>query len=225
MEKEFNYVYITTNLINGKQYVGDHSTNNLDDKYIGSGRRLLPSIKKYGRNNFKKEILEFFPTKQEAFDLQEKYINEYNTLVPNGYNISPKGGHNVKGCFSEESKIKMSKTKTGHKHSEETKEKIRLSSLGKKMSDESKQKMGNIHKGVKTWNTGKTLSKEIKQKMSESHKGKSPWNKGKTLSDEHKEKISQQGKIWITNDNDNKMCFPNCIPIGWKKGRKIKRVV
>lgn len=70
-EKTFNFVYITTNLINGKQYIGDHSTNNLDDHYLGGGVYLNRSIKKYGKENFKREILEQFGTKKEAFDAQK----------------------------------------------------------------------------------------------------------------------------------------------------------
>jgi hypothetical protein len=93
MEK-FYFVYLTTNLINGKQYVGDHSTHNLNDNYLGSGKIIKDAIKKYGIQNFKKEILEQFNTKQEAFNSQEKYIIQYDTLVPNGYNLSPKGGAN-----------------------------------------------------------------------------------------------------------------------------------
>ena len=134
--KKYHYVYLTTNLKNGKQYVGDHSTNNLNDGYLGSGLLIIKSIKKYGLNNFKREILEFFKTKKEAFSAQERYINEYNTLN-NGYNISPKGGHNVKNCFSEESKKKISLNRSGkccgEKHpnfgkhlSEKTKEKLRI---------------------------------------------------------------------------------------------------
>jgi len=73
--KTFNYVYITTNLINGKQYIGDHSTNNLNDRYLGSGLVLKRSIKKYGKENFERKTLEFFDTKEEAFDAQEKYKN------------------------------------------------------------------------------------------------------------------------------------------------------
>ena len=92
MEKQFNFVYITTNLLNGKQYVGDHSTDNKNDTYLGSGRPYFSrAVKADGKENFKREILEFFSTKKEAFDAQEKYIIQFNTLSPNGYNISPKG--------------------------------------------------------------------------------------------------------------------------------------
>jgi group I intron endonuclease len=114
--KQFHYVYITTNLIDGKQYVGDHSTDNLDDGYLGSGRPYFQhAIKKYGKHNFKKEILEHFNNKEEAFLAQEKYIKQFNTLNPNGYNISPTGGLHVRGCLnhSEETKIKMSIAKKG----------------------------------------------------------------------------------------------------------------
>jgi hypothetical protein len=69
MKKEFNFIYITTNLINGKQYIGDHSTNNLNDNYLGSGRPYLKrALSEYGKENFKREIIEFFDTKEEAFN-------------------------------------------------------------------------------------------------------------------------------------------------------------
>jgi group I intron endonuclease len=167
MENKFNFVYLTTNLINGKQYVGDHSTNNenLDTNYFGSGRPYFKrALNEYGRENFKREELEFFSTKKEAFDAQEKYIIKYNTLVPNGYNISPKGGLNVKGCFSEETKkiisTKVKKTLTGRhlkestkkllskimlekkiKRSEEFKNKIRLKNKNKIHTEQSKENM------------------------------------------------------------------------------------
>lgn len=114
IEKKYNYVYITTNLINGKQYVGDHSTNNFNDGYLGSGVKLKHAIKKYKKENFKKQIIEFFETKKEAFDAQEKWIKEYNT-IEEGYNISSKGGLGIPGSF----------------HNEETKKKIGLAHKGK----------------------------------------------------------------------------------------------
>lgn len=113
MEKKYNYVYITTNLINGKQYVGDHSSDKLNDNYIGSGKIIKSAIKTYGKENFKREILEYFANKQDAFDAQERYINEFNTLSPNGYNISPKGGGQVNGGISEETKKQISLKNTG----------------------------------------------------------------------------------------------------------------
>ena len=50
------YVYLTTNLINGKKYIGQYY-GEVDDNYIGSGSTLKKAINKYGKGNFKKEIL------------------------------------------------------------------------------------------------------------------------------------------------------------------------
>jgi len=61
-----HYVYITTNVVNGRQYIGDHSSNNLNDNYLGSGVAFRKAIKKYGKENFTKQILELFNTKEEA---------------------------------------------------------------------------------------------------------------------------------------------------------------
>jgi len=199
MKKKFNYVYITTNLINGKQYVGDHSTNNLNDKYLGSGRPyFLNAIKQYGKENFKKEILEFFDTKQEAFNAQEKYINEYNTLQPNGYNISPKGGHNTKDCFSDESKLKISSSlKETYKNNPELQENLRKKATGRKASEDTIKKLKNRDRSK--WKLSEQGLKNIKEyaskpKSEEHKKHLSESRKGFKVTEKTKEKISNSLK-------------------------------
>ena len=56
----YNFTYQTKNLINGKTYVGVHSTDKLNDGYLGSGKRLQIAIEKYGRDNFTSIPLDFF---------------------------------------------------------------------------------------------------------------------------------------------------------------------
>lgn len=56
---KFYFIYKTTNLVNGMFYIGKHETLKVDDGYLGSGNYLLNAIRKYGKENFKREILEF----------------------------------------------------------------------------------------------------------------------------------------------------------------------
>lgn len=193
MEREFNFVYITTNIVNGKQYIGDHSTDNIDDGYIGSGKYLHRSIKKYSKENFDIEILEYFKTKQEAFDAQEKYIIEFNTLSPNGYNISPKGGYGVPGSFlNEETKQKISKTLK--ELPQEIKNTRGAARKGKKFSDESIKKIKLAHEGQIPWNVGIPMSEESKQKISTALSKENHPNWNTHLSPETKVKISEANK-------------------------------
>ena len=96
MEKKYNFVYETTNLINGKIYIGVHSTNDLNDGYLGSGLILIDSIKKYGRKCFKREILQIFSTMEEAYSYEGELVDHAFVNDRMTYNLVPggKGGLN-----------------------------------------------------------------------------------------------------------------------------------
>ena len=85
---EYHYFYKITNNINGHFYYGVHNTNNLDDGYMGSGKRLHYAYKKYGMKNFTKEILKYFDTSKEAFEYEAEVVNEVLVEDPNCYNIT-----------------------------------------------------------------------------------------------------------------------------------------
>ena len=71
-KRKYHYIYKITR-DDGKFYIGMHSTDNLDDGYFGSGKRVTRSIKKHGRERHSKNILEFLPTR-EALKLREEEI-------------------------------------------------------------------------------------------------------------------------------------------------------
>jgi len=179
----YHFVYITTDLNTGKQYVGDHSTENLNDGYLGSGLYIKRAIRKSSKENFKREILELFESKQEAFDAQEKYIIEHQTLFPCGYNLSPKGGHQCPNPMSEGTKKKIGNA--SRNMSEEAKEKIRNSSRNR--SNESLEKMSlAAKKRIREKNNffGKKHSKETIEKLKNS-------DKKYTKTPEYKENMSK----------------------------------
>lgn len=79
-------IYLTTNTINGKKYVGMDSNNN--PNYLGSGSLVLKAIKKYGKENFKKEILESCSSVKEMEERETYWIMKFNALKdPLFYNL------------------------------------------------------------------------------------------------------------------------------------------
>ena len=83
----FYYLYKTTNLINAKIYIGVHKTKKLNDGYLGSGKIIKDAIKKYGKEFFKKEILEFFDNEDLMYLKEMEVVDE--TFIKNAdtYNL------------------------------------------------------------------------------------------------------------------------------------------
>ena len=87
-EKEYNFIYKTTNIIRGYYYIGMHTTNNLNDGYYGSGKILKKSIKKYGKDAHIVEILEFFDSFDELKEREHEIVNEKLLSDPKCINIT-----------------------------------------------------------------------------------------------------------------------------------------
>lgn len=85
-------IYLTTNLVNGKKYIGQHKLTKQKDYYLGSGKVLKEARKKYNYQNFKKEQLEICETLEQANERERYWINFYHAVNDeNFYNLS-KGG-------------------------------------------------------------------------------------------------------------------------------------
>lgn len=93
--KKYHVVYKTTNLINNnKIYIGLHSTDNINDSYLGSGWVLKSAIKKYGKENFRKVILCICDSRKQARATEAALVTEDFCKRPDTYNLT-KGGMGV----------------------------------------------------------------------------------------------------------------------------------
>lgn len=184
-------VYMTTNLINGKKYIGRDKHNR--PRYFGSGKLLKKAIERYGKNNFKKEILEECKTDEELKDREEYWLKFYDVennddfynLHNNGWGGGPGGERSpMYGRRGEKS------PNYGKKFSVETRKKMseyRKGKPGRKHTEESKRKIGDAVRGEKSPMFGKKFSSEHRRKISE---GKI----GKKFSESHKLNMSKSAK-------------------------------
>jgi hypothetical protein len=85
--KKYHIIYKTTNKITGKIYIGAHSTDILNDGYLGSGHNLVLSIEKHGKLAFERTILYSFDTPQEMFAKEKEIVNADFLKRNDVYNI------------------------------------------------------------------------------------------------------------------------------------------
>ncbi len=156
-------VYIHTNMINGKKYVGQTIYGDNPNRRWQNGYGYKPNkehtsyfwnaIKKYGWDNFEHKVVASNLTLEEANRLEELLIEKLMTRNPDkGYNIKY-GGHN-----------KMIPI--------EIREKISQSHIGIIPSEETRKKMSESHKGAVPWNKNIAMPEEFSSKMRESKIGK-----------------------------------------------------
>lgn len=87
-EWKYHFLYKVVNVKNEKYYIGIHSTNNLDDGYLGSGTRLKKSIQYHERKSHEREILEFFETREDALIKEFDIVNEVLLKDPKCMNLT-----------------------------------------------------------------------------------------------------------------------------------------
>lgn len=179
-------VYIHTNKINGKMYVGQTVNGNDPNKRWKNGEGynkqiFYRAIEKYGWDGFKHEIIASNLTEDEANNFEELLIQKLDTRNPDkGYNISA-GGRNA--THSDNTKAKMSE-----KHKELWQD------------EEYKNHMSEVHKGKNAGENhpffGKQFSEEHKQKLKENHWDMSSANNPKARRVAQYTKDGELIKIW-----------------------------
>lgn len=102
----FGFIYVTTNLVNGKKYIGQCRYGKKGwESYLGSGRVLKKAIAKYGCQNFSREVIAEADSRELLTELENKFLSEFNAAEDqNWYNM--------------QSKAYASLGFTGRKHSE-----------------------------------------------------------------------------------------------------------
>ena len=128
MAQSAGFIYVTTNNVNGKKYVGK-STKPESEEYLGSGKALILAVKKYGKENFTREIIANAFTRADLYDLETHFITEFNaSKSQRWYNIAAEsnftGGFKGKLHTPERNKA-LSEKLTGHLVSEKAREKMR----------------------------------------------------------------------------------------------------
>lgn len=222
MNQKKYYIYRIINKINGKDYIGKHIyldyKNPLNDGYFGSGINIKKAIKKYGKNNFEKEILiDNILTEEEANSLEKILIEEYKNNDLAIYNIAKggDGGNNI--VWTEEKRKEISKRFKGHHPSLETREKMSKNNgmLGKHHTKETIEKISKNRKGKSHSHT-----EEEKKKIGLKSKINNNIKYVRTEKTRKKAIETMKNRIWVNNGEEEKLVKE--IPNGYIKGRLKK---
>ena len=146
----YGYIYLTTNLINNKKYVGSHTAEKFTDKYKGSGSILKKAVNKYGEENFKVELVEECFDAIDLVEKEEYWIKKLNAVESEEfYNLSYSG---------------YKRGVTGYKHTEEAKRKISEATKGENNPNYGKSFFSDQNPFY-----GKKHTLETREKMSRNH--------------------------------------------------------
>lgn len=188
-------IYKITHKLSGKIYIGQ-TVQPLKHRWYSHNSQkacayLHRALKKYGKDAFTIEEIGSYKTIEDLNDAEEYYIDWFNCLSPNGYNLMT-GGNNK--LMHEDTRKKMSESHKG---------------------------IVTWNKGKSSWNKGLKASVESRLKMSMYRKGNISPNKGKKMSEEQKEKISKTLKgIKLSEETKAKMSSSR-KGVPWSEKRRL----
>lgn len=211
-----HFIYKTTCIITNRFYIGMHSTSDMNDGYMGSGKRLWNSIRKHGKINHKIEYLEFYTDRNSLKTREAELINEDLLKDPLCMNLTIGGeggsGKGILNGFYGKTHSKEAKDKFVKKSSETKKELYKNPAYKEKVFEKRKETILEKFGSTPPWNwNGKTHNNETKRKMSDIAKLRTS------------EQNSQFGTYWINNQVESRKIrkeeLDQYIKNGWIKGR------
>jgi len=212
--QKYHILYKTTCKVTGNFYIGVHSTENIEDEYLGSGKRLRYSIQKHGKENHVREILETFNSREELAKREKEIVNEELLKKEECMNlaIGGEGGFLNREAAAAGARGMNAKMWSDPDFIERKRKQVKIMSLPA-VREKSKQtclKRTGSANGLK----GKTQTESWRKMISENNRIA---QKG--------ERNSQFGTVWITNDTESKKIrkeqLSDFISLGWKSGRKM----
>lgn len=195
--KTYFYLYKITNNINNHFYYGIHKTSNLDDGYMGSGTRLRAAYKKYGIENFTKEIIQYCNDWNELCQLEKSVVTEELVKDKNCYNLVP-GGYYLDDDI--------------------------LQRIGQINSEKQKGENNSQYNTVRIYkeDNGIYINKRIKADELSKYLNNG-WQRGFRANDKSKYKIALSNRRWVHNDNETKFIQKDKLQEYLDKGYKIRR--
>ena len=243
-------VYQITNQINGKIYIGAHQTENIDDGYMSSSDPIKSAIKKYGIQNFTKEILFQFNSEKEMYDKQGELVTEEFVSRSDTYNIKTgglggwshwNGTNNHKESCQKGGNARKNNMPVGkhfQKNSAETKKWSEAANQKRQqMLEENPDVFAEANKKISDYQkknnsmAGKCWCVPIDSTNYNDDKKVFPiddipdgWIKTTEQRNRHKKRNGTYGRYWIYNPKTrvNRLNYGNFIPNGWYKGRKME---
>lgn len=211
----------------GKYYLGMHSTDDLDDGYMGSGKRLWYSINKYGKENHVCEILEHYFTREWLREREAELVNEDILDDPLCMNLKVGGDggwdHINNGDFEKSTEASREKIKQLHN------DPSWLSKKRDKNSAAMQKRMADGYSPPKTFSDPVIREKAIILAKSESSLAKRRETYS-TIKHQQGSLNSQFGTCWISNKDRTQELkisldqLNSFLNDGWSRGRKIKKI-
>ena len=206
--KKYHYIYKTTCTVTGKFYVGMHSSDSLEDGYLGSGKILGYSRRKYGDENHVREILEFCSSRDELKQREKEIVNE--ELLADPFNINLKYGGDGGGRVWNEAHAKKF-----HRAGWEAMTAKKDLSAASKKGRQTMLERGTVWRpdmnGCRNPMFGKKHSSKARLKMSDSHRGNKNSNFGKRNACITKDGVRKRIPLEMINEY---------IFNGWSRGLK-----